>query len=397
MSTDPPPKPRRTGPRLLGLAAVAGLITVAVLGIEGRDRSEAKLVTWTAEQAIPTVALVAPKPLLGARELTLPGTVQAYYDSPIFARVSGYLKSWQRDIGAHVKRGEVLAEIDTPELEQQLNQAVANLARAQADQKLAVLTASRWHALLASKSVSQQSVDEKEGAADEKLAAVRAAQADVDRLRELQKFRTITAPFDGVVTARKTDIGALIDAGSGHGAELFRVADLHEMRIYVAVPQADSAELVQGTAAELTMPQYPGRAFPAKLETTANAVNEQSRTVLFELLAPNPDGELLPGTFAEVHFKLPPTPGHLEIPNSAVIFQESGTELALLGANDKVVLKPVELGRNSGTTVEVLSGLSADDKVIDSPPDSLSAGDTVRPLMASGEPKQVAQEASGAQ
>jgi RND family efflux transporter MFP subunit len=321
---------------------------------------------------------VRPTPVAAVPDLVLPGTVQAFYEAPIYARVSGYLRSWNFDIGAHVKRGDVLAVIDAPDIDQQFNHARAALASALADRQIAALTASRWQALLKTNSVAGQSADEKSALAKASAAAVQAAQADVARLTASQGFETIVAPFDGVVTARHTDIGDLIDAGSGHNAELFKVADIHAMRVYVAVPQAESASLPPGTEAALTMPQYPGESFNAVLRTTAGAVSESARTVLFELSAPNPDGRLLPGGFTQVHFHLPADPGRLEIPASAVIFQAEGTQVAVVDEAGQVTLKSVELGRDLGTSVEVLAGVGADDRIIDTPSDSLNAGDRVR-------------------
>ncbi len=360
---------------LLGLG---GAVAVALLGIASRNASEARLVQWTADQAVPTVDVVRPTKLDKAAELVLPGTIQAYEEAPIYARVSGYLKSWRTDIGAHVKRGDVLAVIDAPEVDQQLNQARATLVRMLADHNIASLTATRWRELLKTNSVAGQSSDEKSAMAKASEAAVQAAQADVARLTALQGFETITAPFDGVVTARKTDIGNLIDAGSGRTVELFKVADIHAMRVYVPVPQSESASPQAGLQASLALPQYPGRNFPAVLQTTSSAVNEMSRTVLFEFSAPNPDGLLLPGTFAQVHFQVRPPKDRLEIPSSAVIFQDQGTQVAVVDDAGKVTLKSVELGLDLGTMVEVVYGVVAADRIVDKPSDSLSTGDVVR-------------------
>jgi RND family efflux transporter MFP subunit len=282
-----------------------------------------------------------------------------------------------------VKAGDLLAEIDTPDLDQQYDQAKQELNTAIANAKLAEVTAKRWQALLPSHSVSQQSVDEKVADAVALQAKVAAAKANVGRLEALEGFKRITAPFDGVVTARKTDIGALINVGSGTGPELFAVADVHQMRVYVRVPQSFSAEISEGQKATLTLPQYPGQTFDAKVLTTSNAINTESRTVLVELVAANPDGKLWPGTFATVRFDLPPDSRVVEIPASALLFQQAGLQVAVVGPDDRVKLKAVELGRNFGTTVEVLSGLSVDDRVIDSPPDSILDGQRVKPVEAS--------------
>jgi RND family efflux transporter MFP subunit len=355
---------------------VAG--AVAVLGVMSRDRSEAELQTWTDAAAIPTVTVVSPMRGEEKQELVLPGTVEAFYQAPIYARVSGYVKMWYKDIGAHVKAGELLAEIDAPDLDQQLAQARGNLLIAEANEQLAELTAKRWRALRTTDSVSQQTADEKAGDAAAKHAAVVSAEADVQRLVALESFKRITAPFDGVVTARKTDVGALINAGSGSGPELFSVADMHEMRIYVRVPQTFAPELQIGMTATLRLPQHTKRTFTAKLATTSSSVATDSRTVLVELQADNADGALLPGTFAEVHFQLPEPPDVLRLPTSTLLFREHGLKVATVGPQDKVVLKPIEVGRDLGTEVEVTSGIAASDRVIDSPPDSIGAGDLVK-------------------
>ena len=374
-------KPPRKRHRLLATLLIV-VLTVAVgsgvLGILSRRHSEAKLATWTRAQAIPTVNIVAPARGTKEQELILPGDIEAYYEAPIYARVPGYLKMWYQDIGAHVKAGQELAVIDTPDLDQQLVQAKNDLASVKANAELAELTAKRWKSLLSSQSVSQQTADEKSGDAAAKKALVAASQANVDRLQALENFKHLTAPFDGVVTARETDIGALINAGSGSGVEMFKVADIHEMRVYVRVPQAYAGQLHPGLAAALKLAQYPHDVFAAKLETMSNAISKESRTVLVELLAGNSDGKLWPGTFAEVHFKLPPDPDVYRLPTSALLFRQHGLEVATVGAGDKVTLKPVTAGRDLGTEIEVLSGIEPSDRVIDNPPDSLSTGDLVK-------------------
>jgi RND family efflux transporter MFP subunit len=373
----PAPKRHRT----LGLALILGLLTAAAFGIFGvwnRQESEAKLAQWTKAQAIPTVAVVKPARSTKSQELVLPGDIEAYYEAPIYARVPGYLKMWYKDIGAHVTAGEQLAVIDAPDLDQQLEQAKHDLVSVRASASLADLTAKRWHSLLASQSVSQQTADEKEGDAAAKRALVAASQANVDRLQALENFKYITAPFDGVVTARETDIGALINAGSSSGVELFKVADIHRMRVYVRVPQAYASQLKHGMEADLKLAQYPHQVFKAILETTSNSIAKESRTVLVELMVDNPDGKLWPGTFAEVHFQIPPDTGVYHIPTSALVFREHGLEVATLGADNIVALKPVTVGRDLGAEIEVVSGLGPSDRVIDNPSDSVGSGDLVR-------------------
>lgn len=377
-----PPKPTRSL-KLIGVVAVVVAIGIAANGILGRDRSDATLAKWTADQAVPTVAVIVPKAGTGGQQLVLPGDVEAYFEAPIYARVNGYVKIWYQDIGAHVKAGQVLADIDTPDLDQQLAQAQASLGTAKADAALANLTAKRWQALQSTDAVSQQSVDERTGEAAAKKANVEAAAANVRRLEAMEGFKRITAPFDGVVTVRKTDIGALINAGSSAGHELFKVADIHKMRVYVRVPQAMAAGLKDGMTASLHLPQYPNKTFDAVLTNTSNAVSKDSRSLLVELQVENKDGQLWPGTFAEVHFNLPDDPHILHVPTSALLFRKEGMEVATVGADGKIVLKPVELGRDLGTDVEIRSGLAVTDKVVDNPSDSIAQGDIVRVAAAS--------------
>jgi RND family efflux transporter MFP subunit len=383
MDMEQPPSPVvpvRKSRRLLGLLGACALcvaIAVAVLGILDRQQSEAELQSWTDAAAIPTVTVVTPQRGEAQQELVLPGDIEAYYEAPIYARVSGYVKMWYQDIGAKVKTGQLLAEIDAPDLDQQLARAKGDLQIAKANEELAVLTAKRWQALRKTDSVSQQTADEKAGDAAAKHAAVQAAQAEVDRLNALESFKRIVAPFDGVVTARRTDVGALINAGSGTGPELFSVADVHEMRVYVRVPQTFAPQLKVGMMAKLKLPQTQ-RLFDAKLVTTSGAINPDSRTVLVELQADNPDGALMPGTFAEVHFQLPEPPNVLRLPTSSLLFREHGLKVATVGPDNKVILKPVEVGRDLGTEVEVTSGVSVSDRVIDSPPDSIADGEVVK-------------------
>lgn len=369
-------RPKRLG--VIGIVIVVVAIAIAANGIIGRTSSKATLAQWTAAQAIPSVKVIKPIAGTGTQELILPGNIEAFYEAPIYARVSGYVKMWYQDIGAKVKAGQLLAEIDTPDLDQQLAQAKADLGTAQATASLADIGARRWQALQNSESVSQQAVDGHTGDAAAKKANVAASQANVQRLMAMENFKRITAPFDGVVTARKTDIGALINAGSGAGPELFSVADLQQMRVYVKVPQAQAALLKPGMTAKLKLPQYPDRLFDATLTASANAVAKDSRSLLVQLLADNPGGLLWSGTFAEVHFQLPANPDILHVPTSAVLFRQNGAELAVVGPDGKITLKPVDLGRDLGTTVEVRSGITAADQVVDGPSDSIDNGDQVK-------------------
>ncbi|MGB3281497.1 MAG: efflux RND transporter periplasmic adaptor subunit [Methylovirgula sp.] len=372
--------------------ALAGVVAIAVafFGVTSREKSESDLTRWTDAQAIPSVDIVAPERGVGQQQLTLPGNVEAWYQAPLYARVNGYVKMWYKDIGAKVKAGDLLAEIDTPDLDQQYEEAKGELAKAQANEALAELTAKRWEAMRNTAAVSQQDADEKAGEYQASKAAVAAAKAAVAKLAAFEDYKRIVAPFDGVVTARNVDVGALVNstptnnrlgelpASTSTPSALFEVADLHEMRIYVAVPQAFSAELKPGMLAELKLPQYPDRRFKATLATTSNAISMQARSLLVELHRDNQDGVLQPGSFVEVHFELPANQEVLRIPASALIFRSNQPEVATVGANDKVVLKPIEVGRDLGTEVEVLSGLTIGDRVIRSPWDSISDGDEVK-------------------
>jgi len=399
-ATDQTPKhtaapPSRRSLRRVGLIGVAAAVVIAVVGILERRGHEAEVKQWTQDQAIPTVALISPKRGALSQRLVLPGTVQAWYEAPIYARVSGYLKDWYFDFGAHVKKGDVLAEIETPDLDAQLAAAQAKLKSAEAvvkvreaEKQFAETTYQRWRDSPKGV-VSVQEQESKEADYNSAIARLNAStaeaaadQGEVDRLQALEGFKKIIAPFDGVVTARETDIGALINAGSGTGGgsgpELFRVADVHKMRIYVQVPQQLSAGIQPGLTTELHLPQYPDKTFKATVATTSSAINTSARTLLVELHAENSNDELQPGAYTQVTFELPSNPNIVQVPTSALIFREHGMEVATIGSDDKVELKPVTLGRNLGTEVEVVSGLSPSDRVINSPPDSLGAGDKVR-------------------
>jgi RND family efflux transporter MFP subunit len=392
------PPPRTSPPRNLrriGLVAAAAAAVVALVGILQRHGHEAEVAQWTREQAVPTVAIITPQKGAPVQHLQLPGTVQAWYDAPIYARVSGYLKNWYFDYGAHVKKGDVLAKIDAPDLDAQLAAALAKLNSAkavvkvrEAERQFAETTYERWRdspkGVVSVQEQESKQADYNSAVArlNSAKAEVDADQGDVDRLQALEGYKKITAPFDGIVTARETDIGALINAGSGtgggNGPELFRVADIHQMRIYVQVPQQLSAGIQPGLVAELHLPQYPDKTFYATVATTSSAINLNARTLLVELHADNPDAQLQPGAYAQVNFELPSNPDVVRIPTSALMFREDGLEVATIGANDKVELRHVTLGRNLGTEVEVLKGLTVSDRLINSPPDSLADGDRVR-------------------
>jgi len=361
---------------LLVLLIVAGFILFR--GINARVRASEEVKADTRDLAVPVVSLAQPK--LGApqEELVLPGNIQAFIDAPIYARTNGYLKRWYVDIGGRVKEGQLLAEIDTPELDQQLQQVRADLATAKANYDLAQTTAARYESLLKSDSVAKQDVDNAAGDAHSKKAMVDSATDNVKRLEQLQSFEKVYAPFDGVLTARNTDIGQLIGSGSGSGAkELFHVAAIHTMRVYVNMPQQYSPSAVAGVQAYLTMPQYPGRRFPGKLVRTSEAIDQASRTLLVEVDVANPTGEILPGAYSEVHFKLPSPASTVVIPVTSMIFRSEGLRVAVV-RNNHAVMVPITLGRDFGTEVEVVSGLDGKEKVVTNPPDSLVDGQEVR-------------------
>jgi len=381
------------GPRSSGIARtvvwlfllliVAGVI--AYRGIYTRVRAAAEVKVETRELAVPSVSVTRPKQSAPQQEIILPGNVQAFIEAPLYARTTGYLKKWYVDIGGRVKNGQLLAEIDTPELDQQLQQARAELATAKANYELAQTTAARYEALLKSDSVSKQDVDNTVGDEHAKKAMVDSASDNVKRLEQLQSFEKVYAPFDGVLTARDTDIGQLIapTGGSGSGStggstrELFRVASINPLRVYVNVPQVDSPSALPGVPAYLTMPQYPGRRFPGKIVRNAEAIEQSSRTLLTEVDVANPSGEILPGAYAEVHLKLPTSTSTVIIPVTSLLFRSEGLRVAVLRQGHAVML-PITLGRDFGTEVEVIAGLQGNEWVITNPPDSLIDGEEVR-------------------
>lgn len=370
------------------LSLIVGLVILVAIAwsVHARNQTAAALSQQTEADEVLAVATARPQPDSAATALVLPGNLQANYEAPIYARTSGYLKHWYVDIGARVHQGQLLADIEAPEVDQQLRQAQANLVVAQANQKIADLTAARWQHLRATDSVSRQEADQKVSAAQASDAQVQAARANVLRLHELSGFERIVAPFDGVITARNTDIGQLIDAGSGTGAALFRIADVKRLRLYVQVPQEDAADMQSGLKADLQMPDRPGVTYQASVTTTARAITPATRTLMVELLVDNTKGELLPGAYAEVHFHLPPSDvGHsLLLPANVLLFRGDGLHVATVDAHDRVVLKLVTVGRDYGSKVEIVSGLSVQDHVILSPPDSLVDGTIVRVVKQGG-------------
>jgi membrane fusion protein, multidrug efflux system len=326
---------------------------------------------------VPTVAVIAPGTAEAATSLDLPGRIEPNARAAINARVSGYLKSWHADIGAAVKAGQLLAEIETPDLDQQLLQARAELANARANAVLAETTAKRWRSLLATSTVSRQGVDEKDADLAAKLSLVTALQANVERYEAMKGFSRIVAPFDGVVTSRSTDVGALVNAGGSAGSELFVVSDTRRLRIYVSVPQSYATAIRPGARARITVPERPGKSYGATVQSLAGAISSSSGSMLVQLSADNADGELLPGAFANVSLPLPATAGALTIPPSALIFDKAGLRVATLDAANRVALKPVTVARDLGALIEISSGITAGDRVVESPPDGIADGDAV--------------------
>ncbi|MGH9543597.1 MAG: efflux RND transporter periplasmic adaptor subunit [Terriglobales bacterium] len=371
------------------VVVVAAAALLVVFGILPRIQARTALRQETLRMAVPTVVVIQPKRSAPAQEIVLPANVQAFADAPIYARTNGYLKRWYVDIGSHVKAGQLLAEIDTPEVNQQLRQARADLATAQANLDLSKITADRYQGLLRTDSVSKQESDNAAGDFEAKRAALQSGQANVKRLEELQSFQKIYAPFSGVITARNTDIGALINSGSsgGNGNELFHIAQPDKLRVYVSVPQIYSQVAKPGIAADLILAEFPGRRFRGTLVRTANAIDPASRTLLVEIAVNNPTGQLFTGSYAEVHFKVPTPKSSLILPVNTLLFRSEGLRVATVGQNEKVELKAITLGHDFGNEVEVVAGLDGNENVIVNPPDSVVEGETVR----------VAQTTEGAQ
>jgi len=374
---------------LVALTAVVALLLVVISGIRGREESEAKLRQWTDEQAIPTVAVTRPDARALQANIDLPGRLEAYYRAPIFARVSGYLKTWSADIGAKVKAGQVIAEIEAPDLDQQLLQARADLASLEASASLSEATLARRKTLVASNFVSMQEIDERTADLSNKKAAVKAGQANVERLEALAGYKKISAPFDGVVTARDTDVGALINAGGGSGPPMFVVSDISKLRVYVNVPQTYVPAIRIGAKAVISVPEYPNRTFAATVEASSQSVDVASGTTRMQLVLDNAGGELLPGGYASVRLNLQRDSTPLHIPASALIFNQNGLRVATVGADDKVVFKTVTIARDLGREIELASGLSSDDRVIVAPPDGLADGDPVRIAGAKDKPEAI--------
>jgi RND family efflux transporter MFP subunit len=363
----------------LGLIAIAAVIAaVVVYGILKRSAAERSLTNETKETAIPDVAVTHPTASGVSDELALPGNTQAFVDTPIYARTNGYLKSWYFDIGAHVRKGQLLAQIETPEVDQQLQSAQADLKTAQANLDLADTTSARYQNLLKTNSVSKQETDVAVSGAEAREATVDAAMANVRRLEQLQEFEKVNAPFDGIITARNTDIGALIDAGQNSTPqELFHMTSVGKLRVFVAVPEAYSPDIKDGDTASLTLDEYPGQKFIGRVTRNSNAINLASRTLNVEVDVDNPNGLLLPGAYVFVHFKVPMRATALTIPANALLFRAQGLQVAIV-RDGTVHLQRVTIGSDQGATVEISDGLQLTDAIVLNPSDSISDGQQVR-------------------
>jgi membrane fusion protein, multidrug efflux system len=374
---------------IFGVLALAGALTLVVSGIRAREDSNDKLKEWTDDQAVPAVAVIYPDPGALTATIELPGRLEAYYRAPIFARVNGYVKSWSADIGARVKAGDVIAEIDAPDLDQQLLQARADLTNQQASAKLSEVTLARRKTLIASNFVSMQEIDERTADLSNKNAAVNSSQANVERLEALAGYKKITVPFDGIVTARNTDVGALINAGGTTSPPMFIISDIKKLRVYVNVPQNYVPSVKIGGKAMISVPEYPTRTFEATVEASSQAVDVNSGATQMQLGLDNSAGELMPGGFANVKLILQRDTGPLHIPASALVFDQKGLRVATVTPDNKILFKPVTIARDLGRDIELAGGITLDDRVISTPPDGIVDGDPVRVVSTKGRPATV--------
>lgn len=383
MPSETTPARAPKGLKIAGI--VAAVVAVGIIGTGAMTRShdDAEAQQWADARSIPTVHLISVTASASSSTLTLPGTTEAWNSAKLYARVGGYLKAWYLDIGARVATNAPLGQIDTPELDQQIAQARADLASARAHAALAKSTAARWGDLLKTNSVSRQEADEKNGDFASKSAAVESAQANLARLQAQKSFGTLRAPFGGIVTTRSADIGDLVGPGATTQQPLFAIADVHKIRVYVNVPQTYSASMRAGLMATLTVPDYPNRTFEARVIGNAGMINTQTGTFQVQLVADNADGSLKPGGYAQVRFDVPGQGGTVQVPASTLLFRAQGTQVASVALDGHVKLQPVVLGRDLGGTVEVTSGLVPGARIVDNPPDSLSAGELVRVADAS--------------
>jgi RND family efflux transporter MFP subunit len=364
--------------RWVGGAFVLLAVVIVAHGMVSRATQNSRLQQLTEAQAVPSVAIVAPVTAHDHASLDLPGRLEAYIRAPIYARVPGYLKSWQHDIGDKVKGGDVLAEIDTPDLDQELTQARAALSVAKANEKLAQISAERWQSLAGTDAVAKQDVDQRTFTLNANIAQVKAAQANVDRLIAEESFKHLTAPFDGIVTARDTDIGALINVGATGGAELFVVSETSKLRVYVNVPQNYVPSVPPGTQATIRVPEHPDKTYSGTVQASAQAVNASTGTTLMQLIVDNSGGEMMPGDYASIHLQIGDASQVLRVPSSALIFDAQGLSIATVDGNNRVLVKPVSIARDLGATVELSAGLAPSDRVIENPPDGIATGTAVR-------------------
>jgi RND family efflux transporter MFP subunit len=373
--SDSPPSTRH----LRGVSIVVAVFALVVVayGLVSRAAQNSHLHQLTEARAVPNVAVVSPSSAHNGSGLELPGRLEAYIRAPIYARIPGYLKSWKYDIGSRVKAGDVLAEIDTPDLDQQLVQARADLNVAEANAKLSEITAKRWQSLAGTDAVSTQDVDQRNFSWSANIAQVKAAQANVDRLVAEEGFKRLVAPFDGIVTARETDIGALINVGASGGAELFVISETSKLRVYVNVPQSFVPSIPAGTQSRITVPERPGKIYSGTVEASAQSVTPSSGTTLMQIIVDNRAGEMMPGDYASIHLEFAAAGGLLSIPSSALIFDAKGLSVATVDASNHVLMKPVSIARDLGTVVEMASGVGPGDRVIDGPPDGLINGAVV--------------------
>jgi RND family efflux transporter MFP subunit len=380
------PKRSRRGLGLAGIALLCVGVAIVFTGITSREKGNAELVSWTDAQAIPTVAVALPGARALAASIDLPGRLEAFNRAPIYARVSGYVKSWNADIGAQVKAGQVIAEIEAPELDQQLLQAKADLLSQQSNARLSEATLNRRKTLVASNFVSAQEIDERTADLANKRAAVKSGEANVERLEALASYKKVTVPFDGVVTARDTDVGALINGGTGSGPAMFVISDIRKLRVYVNVPQSYVPAIRIGAKALITLPERPNKSYPATVEASSQAVDVSTGTTRMQLALDNADGELMPGSYATVRMNLTRDSVPLSVPASALIFNQAGLRVATVGPDDRVVLKTVTIARDLGRDIELGSGLAATDRIIVAPPDGIAEGDQVRVVDGSPPP-----------
>jgi len=363
---------------IIVLVAVAVCAALAVGGLP-RLAARDKLAQQTASLSKPTVSVTTPMRAAAQQMLMLPGDIQAYQRAAIYARTSGYLKAWHADIGTHVRSGQLLAEIDAPEVDAQLEQARSDAAMASANYQIAKVTADRWADLLAKNAVSKQSAQENMSIMKAKQATLAAALANVRRLEQLQSYEKVYAPFDGVITARNVDVGALIDAGNtGQPAALFELAETDRLRIFANVPQDDAPYVVPGTKAQLSLSQFPGRTFAGSVARTSGAIDPRTRTLRVEVDLDNPDGTLLPGAFAQLSLALTHADPGLSLPANVLLFRPHGVQVAVVDARGVVSLRTITLGRDFGTRVEIRSGLQGNERVVVNPSDAISAGQAVR-------------------